>query len=525
MKNSLFLGAGLLAAAGVTLVTHLGAVATPAGAQSEGGERGSATLLTTTRITAGLVRPIFVTHAPGDFSRLYIIEKQGRIRIFDLNTNTLLATPFLDVDAITVGGTTEASEQGLLGLAFHPNYATNGYFWIYYTATSPNGANTVARYTRSGDPNVANPSGDIILQIADSFTNHNGGWMDFGPDGYLYISTGDGGSSCDPSNNAQNTNVLLGKMLRIDVDGPNNIPGDADDDGFPADPNRDYTFASGNPFIGGGGAGEVWSYGLRNAWRPSFDRANGDLYIADVGQSLREEINYQAAGAGAGRNYGWDCEEGLVCSSLPPSNCTSTGCVCGAAGFTDPIWQYDRGEGRCSITGGYVYRGCAIPDLLGTYFYADYCSGQIFTFDVVGGVPVNQTQRTSELAPGGGLSIASITSFGQDAYGELYICDSTGGEVFKIIPRTFVGPDCNSNGRRDACDILNGSATDANSNGIPDSCEVPPCPADLNGDGQVGAADLAALLGSWGAGGPADFDGGGVSASDLAFLLGSWGPC
>lgn len=506
MTRNLNVGAAIALACGVLSATSPDALA------------GAPTPLTTTLSADGMVRPIYVTHAPGDFGRIFVLEKQGRIRIINLATNTLLATPFLDIDAIVGGGTTTQDERGLLGLAFHPNYNSvgaqgQGTFYVYYTDNSSNTA--VARYTVSGDPNVANTTGDIIFTLAQPFTNHNGGYMQFGPDNYLYISLGDGGSSCDPSQRAQNLSDLHGKILRIDING----------DDFPGDVNRDYAIPPTNPFAVSGGAPEVWLWGLRNAWRPTFDRATGDLYIADVGQGQREEIDYRPAGSNASRNYGWDCMEGTACSTI--SGCSPSGCTCGDPNLVLPIYEYDHTLGRCSITGGYVYRGCAIPDLQGTYFFADYCGNQIYSFRVAAGaVEAGSFQeRTTELAPGGGRTIVSITSFGEDAFGELYICDQNGGEVFKIVPRMLVGPDCNNNGRRDACDILAGSSTDNNHNGVPDECDPAPCPADLNGDGSVGAADLAILLGSWGGGGAADFDGGGVGSSDLAILLGSWGPC
>ncbi len=411
------------------------------------------------RVASGLVRPLFVTHAPNDFGRIFIAEQRGSggisnradIRIMNLPGNTLNGTPFLSISPVSTG-----SEQGLLGLAFDPNYASTGRFFVNYTNSG--GTTVIARYTVSGDPNIANPAGTTILTISQPFSNHNGGWIGFGPDGYLYIATGDGGSGNDPQGNGQNINTLLGKMLRIDVSGAG------------------YTVPVTNPFIvnppGGAFRTEIWAYGLRNPWRAAFDRMTGDLYTADVGQNAIEEIDFQAASNMNAINYGWRCMEGNNCTGL-------SGCTCNAPTLTGPIHTYTHAGGNCSVTGGYVYRGCAIPSQNGKYFFADYCSSQIWSFDFNGVSISNLVNRTGELAPGGGLSISSITSFGEDAYGEMYICDSSGGEVFKMLPTTMVGPDCNNNGQRDACDILSGYSTDNNNNGIPDECD---CYANCNGD-------------------------------------------
>ena len=267
--------------------------------------------------------------------------------------------------------------------------------------------------------------------------------MAFGPDGMLYIATGDGGcgndSTCnasfphEPGGNAQNVSAnLLGKILRIDVDGPDNIPGNADD----ADTGLglSYRIPPGNPFDGSNGRREIMAYGLRNPWRDSFDRLTGDLWIADVGQGDREEVNFVPAGGLAGMNFGWRCMEGTRCTDL-------SGCVCGAPTLTIPVLEYGHTTAvaptnimGCSISGGYVYRGSAIPCLQGAYLFADYCSGDIFTFRrlAAGGV-TEVTQRRGELTPPGGGSISNVTSFGEDASGELYICDLNGGEVFKIV--------------------------------------------------------------------------------------------
>ncbi len=368
------------------------------------------TPLTTVRVASGLAEPLYVTHAPGDHSRIFIVEQGGRIKI--LKNGELLATPFLNIDPIASSG----GERGLLGLAFHPDYETNGEFFVNYT-NSTSGATTISRYTVSADPDVANPLGDIILVIPQPFPNHNGGWLSFGPDGYLYIATGDGGDANDPLMTGQN-NVgdLLGNLLRIDVDG----------DDFPSIALRDYAIPPDNPFVGMAGEDEIWAYGLRNPWRCAFDSELGDLYMGDVGQSDREEINFQPATSTGGENYGWLCMEGTICTA-------AGGCDCETLDAIDPIHEYDLGSGRCSITGGEVYRGCAIPGLQGTYFFADFCSAEIWSMRVVDGVETDFRNRTVELDPGGGLDIGWISSFGLDADGEIYICDLFEGEVFKIV--------------------------------------------------------------------------------------------
>jgi glucose/arabinose dehydrogenase len=432
--------------------------------------------LGTVRVASGLDRPVFVTHAPGDTDRLFIVEQKGIIKILDLDSGVVLGTPFLDIDALVpfISGN---DERGLLGLAFHPDYDTNGFFYVYYTTLSSD--SQIRRYTVSANPDIADTSTAFNIMFIDQpFTNHNGGWIDFSPvDGYLYIGTGDGGSACDPSERSQDlTSQPLGKMLRIDVDGgsPYAIPGD-------------------NPFIGL--TDEVWSYGLRNPWRCSFDRETGDLYMADVGQNVREEIDFQPFDSTGGENYGWDCEEGIGCAS-DSFQCTGDdGCTCGQGGLVDPIQEYSHAFGF-SITGGYVYRGSAIPPLHGTYFYGDFGTSRTWSFVYDGNSVMQFQERTSELSPSeDGFTVSSISSFGEDANGEIYIvdrCSTTCGEVFQIIATSL------------------------------------PCPWDLDGSGSVGTADLLDLLSAWGpnAGHPADFDGdGNVATADLLKLLSMWGPC
>lgn len=391
------------------------------------------TALTTVQVASGLTRPVFVTAPPGDAHRIFIVEQRsgnvGRVRIVNLDTGVLYATPFLSVSGVSTG-----SEQGLLGLAFHPAYAENGYFYVNFTRAD--GDTVVRRYTVSADPDVADPnSAQTVLIVDQPYGNHNGGWLGFGPDGYLYVALGDGGDANDPQNRAQNVESLLGKMLRLDVDG----------DDFPADPNANYAIPPTNPFVGVVGRDEIWAYGLRNPWRNSFDRLTGDLWIADVGQSAREEIDFQPASSPGGENYGWRCMEGTLCTGL-------SGCTCNAPELIDPIYEYSHALG-CSITGGYVYRGTAVCDLRGTYFFADYCAASIWTFRYEGGTVTDFRDRTEELDPNGPATINSITSFGEDARGELYVCD-LGGEVYRIV--AAAGPakgDLNNDGAVDFGDI------------------------------------------------------------------------
>lgn len=396
-----------------------------AAALCDGISPASATPLTTVRITTGLVKPLYVTSAPGDTHRIFVLEQDGRIRI--VKDGALLATSFLDVDAITQSS---GNEEGLLGLAFSPDYATDGFFFIYHTDNG-GGSQSIARYRVSGDPDLADvASRRLVLSIPHpTNSNHNGGNLQFGPDGMLYIGPGDGGSFCDPPNNAQNTSELKGKMLRINV-----IPG-------PGDPGPYYAVPADNP---GFPRPEIWSIGLRNPWRYSFDRLTGDLYIGDVGQDVWEEIDYRPyPGLGKGENYGWDHYEACACPN------TSCGGVCSPLSpRVDPVKIYSLAGTPCAVTGGYVYRGCRMPTLssLGRYFYADYCAATINSFIVApggacGSSVTSEVSYTAQLSPSiGGFTIGLITSFGEDAQGEIHITDrgSVGppptGEVFKIVP-------------------------------------------------------------------------------------------
>ena len=362
-------------------------------------------------VSSGLVRPIFATHAPGDESRLFIIEKQGRIKILDLETETLNSDYFLDIDSIVQGGTSTSDERGLLGLAFHPDYQANGKFYVCYTATAGSGDTYIRQYNRGSDADHATTSGAVTIMSFDQpYTNHNGGYIEFGPDGYLYIFTGDGGSAGDPGNRAQDiTNQKLGKILRIDVD-----------NGSP------YSIPADNPFVGVTGDDEIYAYGLRNPWRSAFDHATGDLWIADVGQNASEEVNYVRPGQISGANFGWKCREGQA-------NYSSS---CGSSGpFFEPQIQYfHNSSGGYSITGGFVYRGCAMPELQGTYFYGDYVLSNLWSAVPNKNGTVSVTNRNSDLRVStSGVSLSSLASFGQDARGEVYMVSQT-GRIFKIVP-------------------------------------------------------------------------------------------
>lgn len=355
----------------------------------------TSTSLTLQPIASSLSSPVFLTAPRGDVNRLFVVEQRGTIRILDRTTGSQLST-FLTLTGITSGG-----ERGLLGLAFDPNFNANGRFYVHYT--DADGAITISRFVVSAsDANVADSTSQVILVTIPhpNFANHNGGMLAFGPDGCLYAGVGDGGSSGDPNNNAQSLGSRLGKILRID----------------PATPGAGCTNGGANPFVLSGNQ-LVWSYGLRNPWRFAFD---GDtLYIADVGQAAREEINVSTGpNAGRGLNYGWRLMEGTACFN-PSTNCNN-------GGLALPILDYPHEDGACSVTGGFVYRGPAAPAIQGTYFYADFCAGFVRSFRFNSGSAIERTEWPL-------LAASSITSFGQDGVGELYIL-TRGGTVSRIVP-------------------------------------------------------------------------------------------
>lgn len=404
------------------------------------------------RIATGFNKPLWVGAPAGD-TRLFVVE-QTTADIKIIKSGVVQATLFIDLTSkVNAAG----NERGLLGMAFSPNYANDGYFYVHYTAGASPGTSVVERYSVSANPDVADStSGTIVLQQPQPFSNHNGGNLAFGSDGYLYIGYGDGGSANDPQCNAQNGATKLGKMLRIDV---SSLP---------------YTIPATNPWNSptDGILDEIWAFGLRNPWRYAFDRATGDLFIADVGQNAVEEVDVEPALTG-GRNYGWKMMEGNNCLGSS-SGCAVVPPPCGSPVYTAPIQTYTHASG-CSITGGRVYRGCALPSLDGTYFYADYCSNNVWSlkWDGAGGF-TNFANQTATLAPGGGLAIASVTSFGEDGFGEVYIVDqgstATTGEIYKIVP-VATPVDCDNNTHSDACEIVAAPYKDLDLNGQLDLCQ------------------------------------------------------
>lgn len=500
-----------------------------------------------------LSRPVYLTSAPQDFRRAFIIEKQGRIRVLDITSPepTLQAdtAPFLDIRSLiptlAAGNNGNQDERGLLGLAFHPGYMSNGKFYVYYTtlpvANLPNSAanfQNVVEYTNRNPQtltpsplsNIADPtSARIIMQIPDPQSNHNGGWMAFGPDGFLYVVCGDGGGAGDDEpghtttiGNGQDTGTPMGKILRIDVNvtaappqGPF-VPGAIASYGIPAD---NPTIAA--PPLASGSRREIWAYGLRNPWRCSFDRDTGDLWIADVGQNNWEEINFQPAltasnlATVAGRNYGWRCWEGTTLFSTSGGTCPAS---FDSPGLTAPAGVYIHAAtlpgtippraftnilGTCSITGGYVYRGCRIPELQGRYLFTDYCSGRIWSTTLDGsGVatqPIVHSDGTPNIYSGSAQTTppisamsrptTSLVSFGEDAYGELYLVDQPNARIFKIV-RSAPGTIVNAN-----CDItLDGSITVQDIFSFLAAYFSPGLGADFNRDGSVSVQDVFDFL-------------------------------
>ncbi len=367
----------------------------------------SAQRLATELVVDGLEHPVFLTAPPGDLDRLFVLEENlGRVRI--IKNGVLLAAPFLDLG----GSISFISERGLLGMAFHADYANNGTFFLSYTDLA--GDSVVSRWSVSAaDPDLADPASEVaVLTVPQPFGNHNGGMIAFGPfDRYLYVGLGDGGSGGDPLGNGQSGGTLLGKMLRLDVDSgaPYRIPPD-------------------NPFVGPGDPlDEIWALGLRNPWRFDFDPDTGDLWIGDVGQNGWEEIDWQPGSSPGGENYGWKIMEGSECYD-PPSGCNT-------AGLTLPIhdYAYEPFLSRICVIGGAVYRGAEIPGLGGSYFFADWGSHEVWTLRERAGQAFQLKGRTAELVPGGGRDLERIASFGRGGDGELYAIDRNDGEVFRIV--------------------------------------------------------------------------------------------
>lgn len=357
------------------------------------------------RVAQGLDRPVHLTAPPLDVTRLFVVEQAGRIRL--IKDGVLLDRPFLDITSLVGSG----GERGLLSLAFHPRYAENGRFFVNYTDRDTR--TTIARFTRaSDDPDLADGTSRVtLLTIDQPYANHNGGQLAFAPDGKLYCGMGDGGDRNDPGEVAQDPAQLLGKLLRLDVD---------------VDAPPYYRVPADNPNPGAGTRlGLIWSKGWRNPWRFSFDRANGDLYAADVGQETYEELDWRPGSSRGGENFGWDIFEGNACFEPQPlfPDCPPR------AGYAMPVHVYDHGGGACSITGGHVYRGCRMPALRGRYFFADYCAPWLKSLKIQNGQAVD-VQDHSASAPG----LTRVASFGEDARGEIYIV-LLGGQIYRIVPR------------------------------------------------------------------------------------------
>lgn len=407
--------------------------------------RAEAQTLQSTLVQSGLTEPLYVCSPPGDTHRLFVVEHAGKIKI--IKDGVLLGTNFIDLDPIVAGGT-GSDERGLLGLAFHPDFANNGKFYVDYSDL--NSATVIRQYTVSANPDVADTASFVTIfgPYADPQSNHNGGCLQFGPDGKLYVGLGDGGNANDTgtghdptTGNAQSMSTYWGKMLRFDVDNPPTY--------VPA----------GNPYPSSA-IPLAWAIGLRNPWRWSFDRLTGDKYIADVGQGAVEEIDFAPASSTGGENYGWRCMEGTSCTGF-------TGCTCNSPSLTMPIRTYTHAVG-CSITGGYMYRGTGIVGFQGNYIFADYCSAKIWSFAFDGTTVTNFVDRTAQLDPSGSLAINAPTSFGEDASGEIYICDFGGGEIYRIDgecppPTNYCTSTANSSGVPSVMGFAgNGSMTNNN---------------------------------------------------------------
>ncbi len=399
--------------------------AAPAEQGSYASQLGGAAGLPVTLSGSGFSDPLFATAPPGD-GRLFVVEQGGRIWIVEEGVKR--ATPFLDLS----GRVLCCGERGMLGLAFAPDHATSGVFYVFYTR-APDGRSVLSRLQLGADPNAASASTEeVLLTVAQPFANHNGGTVAFRPDGTLFVGLGDGGSSNDPAERAQNGQELLGKLLRLDVSGGPGTP---------------YAIPADNPFVGNPNVrNEIWALGLRNPYRFTFDRGTGDLFIADVGQGLREEVDYEPAGDPGGRNWGWDVMEGLLCNATDPAPAPP----CNDPSFTPPLHEYAHANGNCSITGGSVYRGSLVA-IQGAYFFGDYCSGRIWSLVRS---PFSVTERTAELGPAAGVMF-QLAAIGEGGFGALYAVH-LGGNVYRIGPG---GTECADGQDNDGDGAVDGADT------------------------------------------------------------------
>ncbi len=441
----------------------------------------SAQTLTTVSVATGLTKPMFVASPAGDNSRLFVIEQRGIVKL--IKNGALQPTAFLNIDSTVP----EQTYSGLFGLAFHPNYASNGRFYLHHTTGTTSAIVVwIVEYTRSAtNPDLADAgSRRVIVRISTPSTQgyHLGGTLMFGADGYMYIPLGDGGYTGDAGGGqrSQSMTSLWGKILRIDVNG----------DDFPADASANYAIPPTNPYVGGASATDdpIIAKGLRNPFRCAFDPVTGKIWIGDVGGTAREEIDVFDPATEFGANFAWNCVEGTLCT-------TNANCACPSSALKAPLYEYTHSLGL-SITGGAVYRGCAIPALEGQYIYADYQNSKVWRMNLATGSPV-VTDITTQLAP-----VSGPVCIGSNAAGELFIVNHTTGTVRRITS--------------------NPAPPDSDGDGIPDSCEVRP--ADVNSDGVVNATDLAILLAAWGAPGSTDINGDGTTDSlDIGVVLADWG--
>jgi glucose/arabinose dehydrogenase len=386
---------------------------------------GDALTLSLAVVATGLTKPIGVYHDGAGDRRLFVVEQAGRIKIVRRD-GTVLTKPFLDLtDRVDANG----NEKGLLGVAFHPKYGKTGFFYVNYTATNQGALRTrISRFSVTANPDVADPASErILFTVTQPYANHNAGDLHFGPDGLLYIPLGDGGSGGDPNNNAQSTTTLLGKIVRIDVDGGSGASPDCVGAGAGG-----YTIPPTNPMIDGPGKScdEIWAMGVRNPWRFSFDRLSGDLYLADVGQEKWEEIDRHAVNDPVGQNYGWRCYEGT--HAYKTDDCRSSDA------YAAPIFEYGHDHGNCAVIGGYVYRGNAYPAMVGRYLLADYCSGTFWDLAKKGRGSWRATPHT-DLGVAAPKPVAGYTSFGEDTEGELYVTNIKTGALYRLEGRGGAG--------------------------------------------------------------------------------------